>query len=152
MEVDRLDRVAADEVDAVEHVRELQELVEPDSVAGAADPVEVDDVGRAADGAEGHPRAADLEVLLGVPAVQGELCGRGGDSFDDHLPGKSNVLPGLVDLGTGLAQEAARLAIPEVHADPFEDRQRGIVNRFQFVGRDDLGVVQPHPLLPKRTL
>ena len=67
--------------------------------------------------------AADVEVLLGVPAVQREL-GRGrGDPLEDHLLGESHVLPGLVDVGTGIAQEAARLAIPDVHSDPFEDGQ-----------------------------
>ncbi len=106
MDVDGLDGVAPDEVDRVEHVGELEKIVEPDPVPGTTDAVEADDVRRTADGAVGHPVATDVEVLLGVPTVQGEL-GRGrGDPFEDHLLGKSNVLPGLVDVGAGIAQEA----------------------------------------------
>ena len=152
VDVDRLDRIAGDEVDRVEHLAELQQVVEADVVAGAANAVEPDEVRRAGHGAVGHPVAADVQVLLRVPTVQRELGRGGGDPLDDHLLGEANVLPGLVDLGAGGSQHAARLAVPDVHADALEDRQRRIVNRLQLVGRHDLGVVESHARLLPRPL
>ena len=44
MHVDRLDGIAADEVDRVEHVAELQQIIEADVITGATNTVEADDV------------------------------------------------------------------------------------------------------------
>ncbi len=144
--------IAGDEVDRVEHLTQLEEVVEPDSVAGSAYAVEADDVRRAGDRAVGHPIAADVEVLLGVPTVQCELGRRKGDPFEDQLLGKANVLAGLVDIGAGVAQHAACLPVPDVHPDPFEDRQRGLVDPFELIGGHHLGVVEAHAWLLPRPL
>ena len=152
MDVDRFDRVAGDEVDRVEHLSQLQEVIEPGPVTDVAHPIETDDVRRAGDRPVGHPGAADVQVLVRIPAVQSELGGRGGDPFEDQLLGKADVLAGLIDIGAGIAEQAARLPVPDVHADSFEDRQRGGVDRFQLVCRHHLGVVETHARLLPRTL
>src|SRR5439155_26619705 len=54
MDVDRLDRIARNEADAVEMLRKLQKIAVIGMVAGAPAIVEIGAVGRAADGSEGH--------------------------------------------------------------------------------------------------
>ena len=38
------------------------------------------------------------------------------------------------NVGAGLLEDGARVRIQDVHADLFEDGQRCIVDRFQFIG------------------
>ena len=60
MDVDRLDRVAGDEMDRVEHLGELQQIGETGLITGAAHAVETDDVRRTGNRSVGHPCAADV--------------------------------------------------------------------------------------------
>jgi hypothetical protein len=61
------------------------------------------------------------------------------------------VLTGIVDLRAGIAEHAARFAIPDVHADSFENRQRRR-GSIRLIGGNHFGVVQPHAGLLPRTL
>ena len=70
VEVDRLDRVAGQEVDGVERLPEPQQVLVVGAVADPPAAVEIRDVRRAADGAEGYPVAAELDVVGGIARVE----------------------------------------------------------------------------------
>ena len=63
VDVDRLDRVARQEVDRVERLAEAQQVLVVLAVADPPTAVEVRHVRRAADGPERHPVAAEPEVV-----------------------------------------------------------------------------------------
>ena len=84
MEVDRLHRVARQEMDGVERLGQPQQVLVVGPVADPAAAVEVGDVGRAADGPEGDPVATELEVARGVAGMERELRRRGRDQLGDH--------------------------------------------------------------------
>ena len=73
VDVDRLDRVAAGEVDAVEVLRQPDEVAEVLDVADAAAAVEVHGVRRRGDVAEEHVPAADGHPARGVARGHVEL-------------------------------------------------------------------------------
>ena len=85
VEVDRLDRVAGEEVDRVERLAQAEQVLVVGAIADPPAAVEVGDVGRAADRPERDPVAAELQVVLGVPGVQGERRRRGPDQLRDHV-------------------------------------------------------------------
>ena len=66
VEVDRLDRVAGEEVDDVEHLEQADEVLVVGPVADPPPAVGGEDVGRAGYGAEGDVVAADDQVVLRV--------------------------------------------------------------------------------------
>ena len=85
VQVDRLDGIAADEVDDVERLAQPQQVAERGPVARPADTVEVDDVGRAADRSEREMVAADRERVLRVPRVHLERRRAGPDQVGHQL-------------------------------------------------------------------
>ncbi|MEI2706060.1 MAG: hypothetical protein V9E89_12590 [Ilumatobacteraceae bacterium] len=152
VQVHRLHRIAGDVVDNVEHLSQLQQVLEPGPVADAAHAVAVDVVRRAGHRAEGDMAAADAQRTPRVPGVQGELPRHGGDRRRHHLAWEPDTLLGLVHVGPVGPGDAARLGIQELHPDLFEDPQGGVVDGLQLVGGDDLGVVQAHLRLRPRAL
>ena len=84
VEVDRLDRVARQEVDGVERLAEAQQVLVVGAVADPPAAVEVGHVRRAADGPEGDPVAAELDVVVGVAGVEREARRRRPDQLGDH--------------------------------------------------------------------
>jgi hypothetical protein len=85
MEVDRLHRIAGQEVDRVERLGEAQQVLVVGPVADPAATVQVRDVGRAADGPEGDPVTAELDVVGRVAGVEREARRRGLDQRVHHL-------------------------------------------------------------------
>src|SRR5690242_2172315 len=84
MDVDRLDRVAAEEMDRVEHLAEADEGLVVRPVADPSAVVEIGDVRSAGDGPERGPVAAHLEVAGGVPRMEDEARRRGADALGDE--------------------------------------------------------------------
>ena len=82
VDVDRLDRVAGEEVDDVEHLAEPDEVLVVGPVADPPAAVEVVDVRRARHRPEGDPVAADLEVVRRVRGVERERRRRGLDPLE----------------------------------------------------------------------
>ena len=72
VQVDRLHRIAGQEVDGVERLRQAEQVLVVLPVADAPAAVQVGHVRRAADGPERHPVAAELEVVGRVPGVERE--------------------------------------------------------------------------------
>ncbi len=83
VEVVRLDGVGPRGVELRGHVGEADEPLEVREGAVAAD-VALPHEGRAVDAAEGHPPAADQDVVGGVPRVHPELARRLGGLFEDE--------------------------------------------------------------------
>ena len=86
MDIDRLDRIAAHEVDDVERLAQPDEIVEVLLVADPPAAIEVGDVGWRRDRPERHPVAADAQVVGGVPGVERELRRRGPDALEHEVP------------------------------------------------------------------
>ena len=99
VQVDRLDRVAADEVDHLEGLAQLEEVAEGVPRAGPPRPVQSDDVGRAAHRPEGDGVTADGQRVGRVPRVQGERRRARADRLDDHVRVEPDTV--AVDAGAG---------------------------------------------------
>ena len=152
VDVDRLDRVAGEEVDRVERLGQPQQVLVVGAVADPAAVVQVSDVGRAADRPERHPVATDPEVVGGIPGVEREL-GRGGlDRLGDHVRVEADALGAGLDGRPGRHEQVARLGVEEVHPDLGQDPERPEVDRLQLVGGDRLGRAVRHPRLGPRPL
>src|SRR5437764_1151321 len=67
--------------------------------------------------------------------MEGEATGSRADQLLDHMAIEAHAL--ALDLGARLAQEIPRIRQHEIHADLFEHLERGLVNRLDFVSRDD---------------
>ena len=93
VEVDGLHRVAGQEVDDVEVLAQPEQVLVVGPVADPAAAVHVGHVGRAGHGAEGHGRSADGQAVVGVPGVEAERRGRGGDPLEHHV--RVEAHPGL---------------------------------------------------------
>ena len=152
VDVDRLDRVAGEEVDRVEHLAKPDQVLVVGPVADPPAVVEVRDVGRRGDRPERRPVAADLEVVLRVRGVQRERRGRRPDPLDDHVPVEANALAAVLDSRAGRAQEVPGAVVEEVHPDLLEDAQGGEMDRFELVRRHDLGRRVADPWLGPRPL
>ena len=152
VQVDGLDRVAGQEMDRVERLAQAQQVLVVDPVADPPAAVEVGHVGRAADRPEGDPVATQLQVVLGIPGMQGEGRGRGQDQLGDHRRVEPDTQRAFLGLGAGPPQDLARVGIEEVHADLGQHAQGAEVDRLQLVGRDDLRRPVAHPWLGPRRL
>ncbi len=136
VDVDRLDRIAAPEMNKIERLPEPKEvpivaLVARPSPAGA-----IEGVGGARDGTEGDVTAADGQIARGVARVQGELLRREPDPGLDDGRIEANPLRGGIDIGPGVLQHGARAIVQEVDPDLLQDRERRLVDRFEFVLRN----------------
>ena len=105
VDVDRLDRVAAGEVDAVEVLRELHEVAEAFAVAGPPAAVEVHGVRRAGHIDEEHRVAADRHPALGVARRDVELPRRLLDLLHHKGAIHAHALRIHVDVAAGVLQD-----------------------------------------------
>ena len=145
MDVDRLDGVAAEEVDDVDHLAQPDQVLVVPPVPDPAAAVGVGDVRRAPHRAERDPVAAEMEVVDRVPRVERELRGGGGDPLHDEAAVQPDPL--AVDPGARRLQEVPRLRVEEVHPDLLEDREGRLVDRLELVGGDDLHRAVAEPRL-----
>ena len=153
MEVDRLHRVARQEVDGVERLGQAQQVLVVGPVADPPAAIEVGDVGRAADGPERDPVATELDVTRGVAGMERELRRRGLDQLGDHRGVEAHPLRIGLDGRPGGAQDLARVGVEEVHPDLGQDAQRAGMDRLELVGRQQLGrAVAQARLGPRRLL
>ena len=102
VDVDRLDRIAGEEVDGVEHLGQPQQILVVGPVADSPAALEIGHVRRARHRPEREVVAADHEVVVGVAGVQGERRRRGGDQRRDHVGVESDPLAPRLDVGAGV--------------------------------------------------
>ena len=139
MDVDRLDRVAADEVDGVQALGQAQEVAEIGLATRPPAALEIGAVGRARDAAEDDLVAADAEIVRGIARVEREALGRLFDRVLDHPTVEPHPLAAGLDQRPGRPIDVARLGQDDVHPNLLEDRERGLVDRLELVGRDRRG-------------
>ena len=101
VQVDRLDGIAADEMDGVERLAQPQEVAERGAVARAANAVEADDVRRAADRSEREIVATDRECVFRVPRVHLERRRTRLDQVGHQLWVEADTVGARLDLGAG---------------------------------------------------
>ena len=65
--------------------------------------------------------------------MQGELGGAGLDRLQDQVAVKAHPLRAGPHIGAGLFQDLACLDVHEIHAHLFQNGQRGVMDRLQFV-------------------
>ena len=152
VEVDRLDRVAAEEMDRIQHLAELDQVLVVHAIADPPAMVEIGHIRGARDGPERGPVAADPEVSLGVPGMKREFRRNGPDPFLDHRRVEPDALAARLDPGSGGSQELAGSLVEEVHSDLGQDPKRGDVDRLELVGRQDRCGRVAYPRLGRRPL
>ena len=132
---------------------EPQQVLVVLAVADPPAPIQVGDVGRAADRPERHPVAADPDVVRRVPGVQRERRTARSRSTSVTMSGSkwTRCVPGST-VAPGRHQQVARFGVEEVHPDLGQDPERPDVDRLQLVGRDRLGRAVRHPRLRPRAL
>ena len=100
VQIDRLDWVAAVEVNDVENLCQFEQILKIGAGAGVANAVEADEVRGAGHRAEGHPIAADVEGVRGVSCMQFEFAWASFNSFKHHFRIKTHAL--IFDFRAGL--------------------------------------------------
>ena len=133
VQIHRLDRITAGQMDDVVALCQLHQVAKVLLVAGPAALVHVRAVGRAGDLGKSQILAADVHIALRVARVQRELGGAGFDGFEDQVAVKAHPLRAGLDIRPGLFEDGARPLVHEIHAHFFQDLQRGVVDRLQLV-------------------
>ena len=149
MDVDRLDRIAAGEMDAVEILRQLQEVAEALPVARPPAAVEVHRVRWARHVDEEHLVAAHRHGVRRVARRDGE----GGGGFRDLLHHEraihAHALFGHFDVAAGLLEDVERLLVQEEDADLLQDAHGAVMDARDalFVERLDrpVAIVRDRP-------
>ena len=152
MEVDRLDRIARQEMDRGQGLGETQQVLVVGPVADPPAAVEVGHVRRAADGPERDPVATEFDVVSRVAGMEGEPRRRRPDALGDHVGVEPDPLRARLDRGTGRPKHLAAIGVEEVHPDLGEHAQRTAVDGFELVRRDHLGGPVAHAGLSPRPL
>ncbi len=72
-----------------------------------------------------------------------------GDQLGDEVAIEADTLRAAIDLGAAGSEDRQRLVAHEFEAGRFEDAHRGVVNRLELLGPQDLdrpvGIDQPAP-------
>ena len=152
VDVGRFDRVAAHQMQAVEHLGHPHEVLVVVAVADAARAVEAGHVRRAGHCAERDCVVADVQVVRRIDGVEREARRRLGDVLHHHLAVEAHPVRALLDAGAGLGQHGPRVGVEEVHPHLFEDLHRRVVDRFEALRRHSLDGLVLHPRLGLRAL
>ncbi len=135
MNVHRLDRITAEQVDDVEHLPELEELPVVLVVPRPPAAVHVGAVRRARHRGIHDPVAAEPQVALRVAGMDRELGRRLFDAFRDQPPVQPDAVAAGRHVDAGLLQQVAGLRIEELDADVLEHRERRLVDLLEFILR-----------------
>ena len=111
VDVDRLDRVAAPEMNRIERLPEPKEVLVVAMVAGPSAAGAIEGVGGAGDGTESDVTAPDGQIARGVARVQGELLRREPDLRFDEGGIEPHPARGGIDVGPGVLQRGARAIV-----------------------------------------
>ena len=94
VQINRLYWVARSEVHDIEALRELQKVLEVLAVTGMASSVELHEVWRASNRAEGHPVATNVQGVIRVARVQFEFARACFDGLNNKVWVKANTVVG----------------------------------------------------------
>src|SRR5271163_3522008 len=145
--VDRFDGIAAPDMNGIESLPEPQEILIVAMIPRTAAAVTIERVRRAGHRAESHVFIADDYVSLRVARVQREALRRETDlRFDERGIEAHAVRPGI-DVRAGLAEDRPGLVVEDIDADFLQYRERGSMNGFELVSRDELDGRKPRARL-----
>ena len=146
VDIDRLHRVSAGEMDAVEILRQLHQIAVVGPVAGPPPALDVGTVRRRRDVTEHHVPSADGDLAVGIARRQREFGRRLADHLHDQIAAHAHIL--AVDDAARVAQDSDRIGMQELDADFLQHPHSAIVDsvdafRRQRFGRpvdiDDIG-------------
>ena len=134
-------------MNGIESLPEPQEILIVAIISWTAAAVTIERVRRAGDRTESHVFIADDYVSLRVARVQREALRRETDlRFDERGIEAHAVRPGI-DVRAGLAEDRLGLVVEDIDADFLQYRERGSMNGFELVSRDELDGRKPRARL-----
>jgi hypothetical protein len=134
--VGRLDRIAADEMNRIETLPEADEVLIVPLVAGPQPAGAIKRIGGARHGAESDVAPANREIARRFARVQLELLRREADVRLDEIGVEADATRGWIDVRAGALQHCARFVVQEIDADLLEHFERRLMDRFEFVTGD----------------
>ena len=139
VQIDRLHRIPAGHVDAVEVLGELEQIPVALAIADPPPAVEVRAVRRARHVDEDHVAPADGDCPLGVSRGDGEMRGREPHLLHHEPAVHAHVGAARVRLAARRLQDLAGLLVQELDPDPLEHPHRPVVHRLHLLGGERLG-------------
>ena len=136
VQIHRLHRITAGQVDDVVALRQLDQVAEILLVARAPAVVHVRAIGRAGDLGKRQIFAANVYIAFRVARVQRELGRAGFDGLQNQIAVKTHPFRAGFDISPGFFQDGTCTFVHEIHAHFFQNLQRGGVDRLQLVLRD----------------
>ena len=131
MYIDRLDRVAADEIDDVESLRQAQKIAVVFEVAGASSALEIGTIGRAGNRGEIYRIAPNQAVTFRIRGVQRKFRWNGFDSLQQLVAIEVYALRIPVHARAVLLPQCQCFLIQDLETYVFENAHRCIVNQIQ---------------------
>ena len=131
--VGRLDRVAAEEMQAVEPLGQAQEIAIIPEVAFTAPALEIVDEGWAGNRREGDAVASDGERALRVAGMEREGAGRGGHGMRDELPGQAHSRRAAIHVGARVMEHCTCPLVQEFDADLLENGKGPVLDAGDFI-------------------
>ena len=144
---DRRADLVAEHVDAIEMLRQPDEVLVVAQVSGAPPALHVVHVGRPGDEREVDRVAAEMDRVDRV--ARGQRVGRRrGLQRLGHQPAvEPHGLRRVIDLGACLLEQRQRARAHRLDAEIFQNVQRGLVDRLDLVGREHrhrrIGIAHP---------
>ena len=139
VDVDGLHRIAGQEMHRVQRLTEPQQILIVGPVAHPTTAIHVEHVGGTGHRTERHVVAADGQVVGGVGGMESEMRWCGGDALHHHPRREADPFTAALSFSTRLGEHPASFGVEKVHADGFQNAQRGEVDGFQFIDRYHFG-------------
>ena len=131
LQIHRFDRVAAEQMNAIERLTEPHKIVEVPFVARPPPAVKIGDVRRAGHGAEGQPTTADFKIALGIARMKGKASGCLLHAFHDQAAVETHPVLAWFDVGTRALENVVGARMEKVHPDFLENGQCRILDRLR---------------------
>ena len=128
-----LNRVAAEEVQAVEPLGQAQEIAVVPEVAFAAPALEIVGEGRAGNRGEGNPAASDGERALRVAGMEREGARCGGHGISDELAGQAHSRRAAIHVGARVIEHRKRPLVQELDADLLENGKGPVLDEGDLI-------------------
>src|SRR5271169_3394451 len=143
VKVDRFDGIAAPDMNGIESLPEPQEILIVAMISWTSAAVTIERVRRAGHRTESDVFIADDYVSLRVARVQREALRRETDLRFDERGIEAHAVRAGIDVRAALAEDCLGLVVEDIDADFLQHRERGSMNGFELVSRDELDRRKP---------
>ena len=148
-QLDRRAHLIAEQMNGIEILRQADEVAVIPEVSGPAAALAIMYVGRSRHQPEVDAVAAHQDAPRGIAGLESEGGGRGGQRFLHQASIEAYGAGEGVDFGTGRSKDSARSLGHDLHAELFEDAERGEMHRLELIRGEDLhGRVRTDDLRP----